>query len=83
MSAKAVGFGEKLSRMFGTNESKGKVLAHYCSISLIIGEVEFFTFTDKLPCTDFSLWWLLLLRSTGSRAVGLIASRPVSSQTRD
>ena len=81
MSAKAVGFGEKLSRMFGTNESRGKVLALYCSISLI-GEVEFFTFIDKLPCTDFSLWWLLLLRSTGSRALGLTVSRPVSSQTR-
>ena len=83
MSTEAVGFGEKLSRMFGTTEGKGKVLAHYCSIPLIIGEVEFFTFIDKLLCTDFSLWWLLLLWSMGSRALGLIASRPVSSQTRD
>ena len=82
MSTEAVGFGEKLSRMFGTTEGKGKVLAHYCSIPLIIGEVEFFTFIDKLLCTDL-LWWLLLLRSMGSRALGLIASRPVSSQTRD
>ena len=83
MSAEAVGFGEKLSRIFGTNEGKGKVLARYCSISLIVGEVEFFTLIVRLPCTDFSLWWLLLWWSTGFRALALIASRPVFSQTRE
>ena len=36
MSAKAVGFGEKLSRMFGTNESKGKVLYHVTEHALIM-----------------------------------------------
>ena len=25
----------------------------------------------RLQCTGFSLWWLLLLRSAGSRALGL------------
>ena len=27
----------------------------------------------RLPCTDFSLQWLLLLQSTGSRHVGSVA----------
>lgn len=83
MSAEAVGFGEKLSRIFGTTEGKGKVLARYCSTSLIVGEVEFFTLIVRLPCTDFSLWGLLLWWSMGFRALGLTASRPVFSQTRD
>ena len=42
MSVEALGIGEKLSRMLGTSEGKGKVLIHYCCISLIIGEVGCF-----------------------------------------
>ena len=38
---------------------------------------------SSLQCAGFSLWWLLLLRSTGSRHAGFIALRHVgTSQTR-
>ena len=35
--------------------------------------------TIQLWCTDFSLWWLLLLQSAGSRARGLQSLRPTGS----
>ena len=34
---------------------------------------------SSLRCVGFSLQWLLLLRSTGSRYAGLVAPRPVRS----
>ena len=38
---------------------------------------------SSLRCAGFSLWWLLLLQSTGSRLTGLVALRHMgSSRTR-
>ena len=47
-----------------------------CGLSLVaVSGVD-----PSLRCTDFSLWWLLLLRSTGSRHTGsVLATHKLSS----
>ena len=42
------------------------VFVAVCGLSLVVASGGY----SSLWCTDFSLWWLLLLWSTGSRCVG-------------
>ena len=45
------------------------VIAYRSSLTVASGGYS------SLQCSDFSLWWLLLLRSTGSRATGFWSCR--------
>lgn len=47
-----MGIDEKLLKMLGTDDGKGKVLIHYCCFSLITSEVGVFMFMENLSSVN-------------------------------